>query len=168
MSRPAIPRQLERDVLVEAGHRCASPTCHQTTTEIAHIVPWEKVRKHTFDNLIALCANCHSRYDKGEIDLKSMLQYKANLSIINNRYGDFEKRVLMFFADRPDENEITLNLSKNNDILIKYLLDDGLLEFVRIHGGAHFDGGIDPDKIYRLTTKGRDFVNRWLSAKMLE
>ena len=79
--RPAIPRQLERDVLVEAGHRCAIPTCKQTPVQIAHIVPWETVREHTFDNLIALCPNCHDRYDnKGEIDRKAMLQYKANLS----------------------------------------------------------------------------------------
>ncbi len=79
--RPAIPRQLERDVLVEAGHRCAIPTCKQTPVEIAHINPWETVREHTFDNLIALCPNCHDRYDKkGEIDRKAMLQYKANLS----------------------------------------------------------------------------------------
>ncbi|WP_261562884.1 tetratricopeptide repeat protein [Frankia tisae] len=71
---------MKREVLVEAGHRCAIPTCKATTTEIAHIVPWEKVREHTFENLIALCPNCHTRFDKGDIDRRSMQQYKANLS----------------------------------------------------------------------------------------
>jgi 5-methylcytosine-specific restriction endonuclease McrA len=42
--------------------------------EIAHIVPWEKVKEHTFDNLIVLCPTCHTRFDKGEIDRKSMLR----------------------------------------------------------------------------------------------
>src|SRR5918996_1608702 len=167
MSRPAIPEQLRREVLVEAGHRCAIPTCHQIPVEIVHIVPFSEVREHTFDNHIALCPTCHTRYDSHQIDRRSMHRYKANLSIINYRYGDLEKRVLMYFASRPNENEITLSLSGNNDILIMKLLGDGLLEFVR-ELNSDFAVGIDPDKIYRLTTKGRDFINRWLSAKTLE
>ncbi|MBO0515763.1 HNH endonuclease signature motif containing protein [Streptomyces beijiangensis] len=78
-NRPAIPRQLARDLLVEAGHRCAIPTCRATTLELAHITPWAKTRAHDFDNMIALCPNCHTRFDKGEIDRLSMLQYKAVL-----------------------------------------------------------------------------------------
>jgi HNH endonuclease len=77
--RPPIRRTLARQVLVEAGHRCAIPTCRATTTEIAHIDPWAKVREHTFDNLIVLCPTCHARYDKGEIDRQSMLMYKRDL-----------------------------------------------------------------------------------------
>lgn len=78
-NRPAVPRQLARDLLVEAGHRCAIPTCSATILELAHIIPWAKTRAHDFDNMIALCPNCHTRFDKGEIDWLSMLHYKANL-----------------------------------------------------------------------------------------
>ncbi|WP_157839114.1 HNH endonuclease signature motif containing protein [Streptomyces flavidovirens] len=78
-NRPAVPRQLARDLLVEAGHRCAIPTCRATTLELAHITPWAKTRAHDFDNTIALCPICHTRFDKGEIDRLSMLQYKAEL-----------------------------------------------------------------------------------------
>jgi hypothetical protein len=56
--RPEIPAALKRDVLIEAGHRCASPTCKAASTEIAHIVPWEKVQTHTFENPDPLCPNC--------------------------------------------------------------------------------------------------------------
>ncbi|WP_425829320.1 HNH endonuclease [Streptomyces fractus] len=80
-NRPAIPRELARSILVEAGHRCAIPTCRATTLEIAHITPWRQVRQHEFENLIALCPNCHTRFDKGEIDRKAMLQYKVNLRL---------------------------------------------------------------------------------------
>src|SRR5262245_27086088 len=79
-SRPAVPAEVKRAVLIEAGHRCAIPTCRFPTTEIAHIVPWEKVRKHEFENLIALCPNCHTRHHKGEIDRQSLIQYKRNLA----------------------------------------------------------------------------------------
>jgi hypothetical protein len=101
--RPAIPAELTRRVLVEAGHRCAIPTCRHPTTEIAHIVPWSRVREHTFDNLIALCPTCHARYDKGEIDRKSMRMYKAQLSErptlsfpnrVEGEYDPFKMRIL--------------------------------------------------------------------------
>lgn len=81
MARINLPAELKRKVLVEAGHRCAISTCRDTTTEISHIIPYSKVKNHTFDNLIALCPNCHTRFDKGEIDAKSILIYKKNLNL---------------------------------------------------------------------------------------
>ncbi|MBJ7903813.1 HNH endonuclease [Streptomyces sp. DSM 110735] len=79
-NRPAIPSELDRRVRVEAGHRCAVPVFRVPVIEIAHIRPWSKVKRHEFENLIALCPNCHTLFDKGHIDHKSMLQYKANLN----------------------------------------------------------------------------------------
>jgi len=35
--RAAIPDPLRRQVLLEAGHRCAIPTCKQVPVDIAHI-----------------------------------------------------------------------------------------------------------------------------------
>ncbi|MGW1673439.1 HNH endonuclease [Streptomyces sp. NPDC002324] len=81
-SRPAIPRELRRRVLIEAGHRCAIPACRATPVEIAHVAPWVKVQKHEFKNLIALCPTCHTRFDDphNPLDRKAMRQYKANLN----------------------------------------------------------------------------------------
>ena len=59
VTRSHIPRPLEREVLMEAGHRCAIPTCKQIPVEVAHIIPYNKIVKHEFHNLIALCRNCH-------------------------------------------------------------------------------------------------------------
>jgi len=138
MSRPAIPRQIEREVLLEAGHRCAIPTCRQTPVEIAHIVPWEKVQEHTFDNLIALCPTCHTRYDKGEIDRKSMLQYKSNLSILNGRYGDLEQRILRLFSQQPSANQIWL--PGGLDILVMNLTIDCMLVDTNQNSGVLIAG----------------------------
>lgn len=164
--RPAIPKELEREVLVEAGHRCAIPTCRQTPVEIAHINKYSKVKEHSFDNLIALCPTCHTRYDRKEIDHTSMLRYKANLSIINGRYGDFERRVIIYFADHPDKEEIRLSLSGNTDIQIANLLRDGFLIFDRSMVQS-FSVGIEPDKIYKLTENGKKFIQKWISASEL-
>jgi hypothetical protein len=160
--RPGIPLPLKRKVLIEAGHRCAIPTCRHPTTELAHIVPWSKVKEHTFDNLIALCPNCHTRYDNKEIDRKSMLQYKANLSLLNSRYGDLEQRVLKIFAGSPVREEIWLY--KSLDILLMYLIEDGLLmndkDNLRLIASEW--------NVYKLTSKGREFIARWLNAEPLE
>jgi hypothetical protein len=78
-NRPAIPAELRRRVLLEAGHRCAIPTCKFPDIDVHHIVPWSKCREHRFENLIALCPNCHRRAHNGEIDRKSLLLYKNRL-----------------------------------------------------------------------------------------
>jgi hypothetical protein len=48
--------------------------------DVHHIVPWAKVQEHTFENLIALCPNCHRRAERGDIDRKSLRLYKARLA----------------------------------------------------------------------------------------
>jgi predicted restriction endonuclease len=73
MSRPKIPAELKRSVLVEAGHRCAIDACKHIDVVIHHIIPWAKCKRHEYENLIALCPNHRARADKGEIDRKSLL-----------------------------------------------------------------------------------------------
>lgn len=85
--RPPIPEDLRRRVLVEAGHRCAIQTCRHPQVDVHHIIPWEKCKSHSFDNLIALCPNCHRRAGRGDIDAKSLLLYKAQLAAGRER-GD--------------------------------------------------------------------------------
>ena len=46
-----------------------------------------------------VCPNCHTRYDqKREIDRASMRMYKHNLGILNNRYGEIERRLFSLLA----------------------------------------------------------------------
>lgn len=80
-NRTKVPRPLARQLFVEAGHRCAIPTCRATPLEIAHIVPWRRVKRHEFRNMIVLCPNCHTRFDRGDIDRQAMLQYKELLRL---------------------------------------------------------------------------------------
>jgi hypothetical protein len=168
--RPAIPAQLKRAVLVEAGHRCAIPSCRSTPVEIAHLKPWADVQEHTFDNLIALCPTCHTRFDGGQIDRLAMLQYKANLGLLNSRYCDAERRVLDYFALHPDAAEV--QLPGGMDVLLMYLIQDGFIAYGEtFRGRATPDGFMDFDvpvlQSYRLTAAGRGFVKRWSAAKTL-
>jgi hypothetical protein len=61
---PTIDRpgaKVKSMALVEAGHRCAIPTCRHPTTEIAHIVPESQSHDDSFANLIALCPKCQKK-----------------------------------------------------------------------------------------------------------
>jgi len=165
MKRHEIPRPLEREVLIESGHRCAIPACNQTPVEIAHIIPWEQVREHAFDNLIALCPTCHARYDKGDIDRKAMRRYKANLSLLNMRYSDWERRILSFFADNPNEKDIHIPIGFT--LFLSYLVKDGLLK-QGPQVGPNVSGTFPRSDSYRLTDRGRDFIQMWLSGKEIK
>jgi hypothetical protein len=66
-------------VLIEAGHRCAIHSCRHVDVDVHHIVPWAQCGEHRFENLIALCPNCHRRAERGDIDRKSLRLYKARL-----------------------------------------------------------------------------------------
>jgi hypothetical protein len=166
-----LSRPLDRSVKVEAGHRCAIPTCRQHPVEVAHIEPRKADGSNdTFDNLIALCPNCHTRYDKDEIDRPSMRQYKTNLSVLNSRYGDLEKRLLQQFADEPQFKAITI--PGGMKLLIKHLLDDGLVRMasaaeVGVQGQVMLMG-VPSQEYVALTPKGQDFIDRWLRAQDLE
>jgi hypothetical protein len=168
--RTTLPKQLERDVKVEAGHRCAIPSCHQHPIEVAHIEPRKTDGSNgKFDNLIALCANCHTRYDKGEIDRPAMRQYKANLSVLNSRYGDLERRILQSFATQPNANVIIV--PGGLSLLWQYLSEDGLVRVVshtELGRGNVVILGMPAQEYLGITDKGREFIGRWLHAQDLE
>jgi hypothetical protein len=154
--RPPIPENLRRKVLVEAGHRCAIPTCRFPTVEIAHIVPYSQVKKHEYENLIALCPNCHDRADKEEIDRKSLRIYKRILQRLTDRYERFELNVL---------NELRIGrrvvIAGNMVLLIKNLIDD---ELVVLTSGGVIAEGIPINAHIHLTPKGNEFIKEWISA----
>lgn len=180
MSRD-VPEYLRREVLIEAGHRCAIPTCRQTPVEIHHIIPWAKVQEHTFENLIALCPTCHRRYHNSEIDLKSMRIYKQNLSILNHRYCDFERRLLLWFFENTGHN---IRWFKSGfDILVMNLIKDELLkditdisdksEYFGTGDEIGFDCGWSSDtdplpRCYAITEKGIEFTERWMCGEIIK
>ncbi|MFI2286443.1 HNH endonuclease [Streptomyces niveus] len=190
--RPDVPTALKRAVLVEAGHRCAIPTCRQTPVELAHITPWSKAKEHTFDNLIALCPTCHTRFDRGDIDRKAILQYKQNLEVLNGRYTDVERQVLKVYARILGDNArgvvsdgapsvistMRANLSAKStfalgDIaihrgmvwLLMNLIDDGIVEVLK----EIPDWGELPaektDGVVALTVKGMELIEKMIAAE---
>lgn len=169
MKRDHIPAQVKRAVLVEAGHRCAISTCRATTTEIAHIVPWAKSKDNSFENLIALCPTCHTRFDqKKEIDEQSIRMYKQNLSILNNRYGEFERRLFEILAK---SGERVFVVGAGGDLLVANAVKDGLFEYkyvettgLLIEGSNGYKKHFPMSFAYWVTDAGVEFIQRYSSG----
>jgi hypothetical protein len=162
--RPAIPAPLRREVIVEAGDRCAIPTCRQVPIEVHHIDG--DPTNNVFENLIALCSNCHARVTKGDIPAAHARMYKANLSLISTRYGDLERRVLNDFVDDPEAGIATL--PRELSILMSYLVHDGIVE--RRYPPDAVSGLQEnwPMRHYWLTEAGLAFVQRLRDGRAIE
>lgn len=163
-SRPRIPADLKRTILVESGHRCAIATCRYPTTEIAHIEPWSKVREHKYENLIALCPNCHTRADqKNEIDKKSLRIYKEKIRFLSDKFTKHEMNVLSYLSRK--EKVIVYG-----ELSVKNLLDNELI--TNSHTICHFtysDGTVENQEfVVTLTKIGKEFVSNWQDQDISE
>ena len=193
-SRPHPPAELERMLMIEAGHRCAIPTCRATAPlEIDHIDDWAQVREHRFENMIVLCANCHGRKGnrRGQIDRKSLRQYKANLAVINSRYSDLERRVLETFAYQRQQvpgdwnpRALAIQLPGTLRMMMFYLVKDGYVElappgktylctldgktFSRFVSRPTVAGIVPSIDCYRLTNAGVTFLESWMGGMPLD
>lgn len=155
-SRPPIPAGLRRKVLVESGHRCAIPTCRHIEIDIHHIIPWEKCKEHKYENLIALCPNCHRMAHSDKIDQKALRIYKSNLRYTHDKFSQFEVDML-FETYKVSPNGV--HWPPYLMLLTKRLLDSGFVQRYVNNNGGVFIGGMksDPD-ILVITQKGKDFV----------
>lgn len=71
MSRQAISETVKRKLYAESMGRCMNPSCKKELfspngdiLEKAHIDPYCKTADNAFENLVILCPNCHTAFDK--------------------------------------------------------------------------------------------------------
>ncbi len=160
-NRPAADRSAEalrRALLVQAGHRCAIPTCRQFPVEIHQINDGADEP----GNLIVLCSSCHERVNRGYITRRSLEQYKANLAVLNARYGELERRALQSFAEGDGQRPVLVPAEM--EMLMSFLINDGMVEQ---HAPRPEAGGAGFHE-YRLTPRGKKLVTRWAKAQPLE
>jgi len=157
--RPAIPAEIRREVLVEAGHRCAIQTCKNLANlDVHHIIPWKACKEHKADNLIALCPNCHRAAHDGSIDRKSLFKYKEVCKkLANPPFNHAQDRSLVFI--KFDPNTVTEIYEANN---IKAFADIGVLEFLIIFKEPF------EDILYVINALGDGSVNFTVSEKQAD
>ena len=158
MFRPKIPAELKRRVLCEAGHRCAIHSCRQIEVEIHHIVPWSKCREHKYENLIALCPNCHKMAERDRIDRKALRIYKANLRYAHDRFSQFEVDIL--FLLHSGEEKAHLQFPPFMMLLINRILDAGYIDVTENRSVSMRVSGMEMSPVYiSLTSKGQEYID---------
>jgi hypothetical protein len=168
--RPVIPAALERDLMIEAGYRCA--VCKGTDAlEIDHIVEWVEVQKHEFENLIVLCPNCHARKQNTNaprhINRLSLQRIKSNLMMLNARYSDLERRIIETFQEglAADPNIVpSVMIPSRLGLLVKYIVRDGFVTTIEYQSAMTMtfpDGTVLQDNNLKLTltAEGRRFID---------
>jgi hypothetical protein len=156
MSRPAIPTEIKRRILIESGYRCAVPTCRFPVTENAHITSWVETKDHSYENLIALCPNCHTLYDTGKISKEAIIAYKKKLIFLNDVYSRFEIDVL-------DHLKFHKRALIAGELSIKRILEEQIVEKEKVHAWQSYDDGDRIDIFFsvKLSTKGRALLDNW-------
>jgi hypothetical protein len=74
---------------------------------------------------IALCANCHRRADRGEIDRKALRLYKLNLRFAHDKFSQLEMDVLFELKDLSEG--VGIHWPPFMMLLLKRILDSGYL-----------------------------------------
>jgi hypothetical protein len=149
------------------------PTCRETQIDIHHIEGYALNPEHKFIDLIALCPNCHRRVTNGEIPKAAVRQVKANLSVLSHRYVELERRCLESLAEQGGNVGTAVFLPIGFELLMKNLMDDGLVSreehvFGAMGGPPGVPGLKMGTAVYRLTYKGAEFVEHWMQADPLE
>jgi|ERR1019366_1950426 hypothetical protein len=97
MPRTKIPSNTIRDVLTEAGYRCAVPTCRNILAiDLHHIVEVKDEGKNELSNLLALCPTCHALYTRGTISKESINAWKTMLVALSHAFDQESISNLLF------------------------------------------------------------------------
>ena len=66
-----IPINIERKIIADSMGRCMNPECREELFKVdgdiiekAHIVAFSDTNDNSYENLIVLCPNCHTNFDK--------------------------------------------------------------------------------------------------------
>lgn len=122
-----IDEAVKRKLYAESMGRCMNPSCQRELfckngdiIEKAHIDPYCETADNSFDNLILLCPNCHTEFDKNQaFTSEEVLSWKETRRkelerIFGKKFESFEEL----------KKEIVPLLQENKTIYERYYLND--------------------------------------------
>jgi hypothetical protein len=176
--RKTVPPAVRAAVLMEAGYKCANPTCRNVLALDMHHIVWVKDGGPTEpDNLIALCGHCHDLHTQGHIPAMAIVVWKGILVSLNNQNRasvdlllliyDEERRVAAeeeWKAANPGHGRAgapPFRFTGDGLATLAPLITSGLAEISRRFSGLGSWGGGMPSFEVRLTDRGRALVEAW-------
>ncbi len=173
--RKTINASTRQAVLLEAGYKCANPSCrHILTLEIHHIIWVKKDGGNEPPNLVALCPNCHSLHTAGRIPSQAINVWKSLLVSLNNPHRNSADLLLVLYDEEKRLARSTTEDSPRPPAFrftgdglgaLSGLLTAKLIEISRRFSGAAYFGGGMPSFEVRLTSAGKQLVEAWRSGK---
>lgn len=161
MARTTIPEAIKREVLTEAGFRCAVPTCRTILAlDLHHITEVSDGGANEVYNLIALCPTCHALHHRGTITKESIKVWKGMLVSLNAAFDKATVDDLIFLYGTP------------RDVLM--LSGDGVMRFSKLIAANLVDyriymrnGPLINYEVW-LSDRGRLLVESWKSGDIEE
>ena len=159
--RRNLRASLVREVLTEAGYRCAVPTCRGILAlDLHHIWRIADGGSDDASNLIALCPTCHALYHRGTIPAEAIYSYKSMLVALTRAF-DLEAVDRLLFL-----RGLTL------DFLV--VSGDGLLHFDRLIAAGLASVELKANNSWQIVTyavniseKGKHLIDAWRQGDRL-
>ena len=154
MARTAIPENIKREVLTEAGFRCAVPTCRTILAiDLHHIVEVSDNGSNEANNLLALCPTCHALPHRGTIPVESIKVWKGMLVSLNGAFDKVTIDDLIFLYKTPRN---VLMLSGDGVLKFSKLIAADLADYTI----AMQNGPLINYEVW-LSDRGRLLVEAW-------
>jgi hypothetical protein len=164
--RTSIPLATQREVLHEAGYRCANPGCRGIITlDIHHIEYVSEDGGNGAENLLTLCPTCHALHDAGHIPRESIRAWKMLLLSLNDGFSKAAVDLLLaldHLAKRP------VLLAIDTLLMMGSLVASGLITVTHPNRGDIPEWDHTQTRFVSLSEKGRVFVAAWKAGKQLE
>jgi hypothetical protein len=173
MNRKSIPPATRDLILMEAGYKCANPTCRHILTLELHHIDWVKDGgDNSPSNLLALCPNCHSLHTYGQIPALAIQTWKQLLISLNDSNRATADLLLVLYheekrieaAEDPSKVAPPFRFTGDGLPALSGLITSGLLEISKRYLGAGVFGASLPSFNVSLTGKGKQFVQAWLEG----
>ena len=169
-ARRAIAPSVRQLVLLEAGYKCANPSCrHVLTLELHHIEWVRDGGGNDPANLLALCPNCHSLHTQAHIPAAAIAAWKGLLLSLNNPNRAVADVLLVLHDEEcrvrnsstPEQTPPPLRFTGDGLTVLAGLLTSGLVSISRRFSGVSMFGGGMPSFEVALTDSGRALVAAW-------
>jgi len=159
MRRKTIDIATRREVLHEAGYRCANPGCRGIITlDIHHIEYVSDGGGNGAENLLPLCPTCHALHHSGQIPRESIRAWKMLLLSLNN---GFSKVAVDFLLALDHLGSKPLLVATDTILMMGSLVSSGLLTIEHPSLGDIPERDFTQSRFISLSAKGIAFVAAW-------
>ncbi|MGH0498941.1 HNH endonuclease signature motif containing protein [Bacillus wiedmannii] len=124
-----IPVVIRRELMEEAGYKCANPGCStRSRLELHHIKEWAVYKVHNTEDMIAICPTCHSYVHHGILEISDERLYEWK-TILRNPVST-EKTDVMKIEKSMNSSMIIGPLTfKSNIGAIPFRMLDQIIEY---------------------------------------